>query len=480
MPWWSLSRPRAIKAVVVTGSEAAGATPAEPEDAPPSSLDALATGVSASSLSGGAEELRNYDPLAVEISQSVTTPSATDAKAARRRRFSAPHIGRAPSRVWGMTSSAANSEPEELRAQLAVLRGELEELEAQWAEESTSLLLQLQRKDELLFSFMTSSMDERRAATPDPPDAGGGSSAIRARLETRMSDSRRIALAAEASAVEQQRQRQQQQQQHQQPKPPPTAAVLARATSGDAHPSLRHGESDVSLASSSDLAAAAAGGGGGREIYASVERVTEEGLATFEAELKGLTMAAAAAHQRAAAQGIGGGGAANGGGRAPPSGVIEGFKAEDNVWSYTSSCADGALWARGDAEQCLLKGYVHCPGVRANALFDVLLQVALRLSLALPSTTPRPPLYSPLTSACGCSPRPSRACCRTRSARCGSTSSRAAPTRRRGSKTTASSRRARPRARAGPRPPKTRRRPTTSTSSGGCCSTSPSRARRAR
>ena len=93
---------------------------------------------------------------------------------------------------------------------------------------------------------------------------------------------------------------------------------------------------------------------------ASIAPVDEDGLATFEQELHALSTAAAAAHLQRSMR--------------DSERVVEGFKAEAHAWSHTLSCADGALWARGDAEECLFKGYVQCPGVRANALFDALLQ----------------------------------------------------------------------------------------------------------
>ena len=255
---------------------------------------------------------------------------------------------------------------------VAVLQRELADLEAMWAAETTSLLEMVRRKDEQIWQLVADQADGFQS----PMGAG-----------------RRVALEAEAMAVGEHLQRRQQQQR----------AMMSRdgGSSKSSHGGSCRSERDVSgggtmaptplsvgssrSARGSSYSGGSGGGGvaggvaGGElsEAEGAAQKITESGFGAFERELVELAGAASTAQRQQADRSRTSG----------PGQVVDGFKAdkESGHWSYTVSSDDGGLWARGSAEETFFKGFVHVPGVRANALFDALQQPKALKSL-LPHT----------------------------------------------------------------------------------------------
>ena len=217
----------------------------------------------------------------------------------------------------------------------SVLRAELLALEEAWAMERAALLDQLAAKDETIWTLVRDQMsgperlgrtpsfflkeatgvDESAAAAPDVAPAAPPPMLIK-----RVSNHAVATLAAEQAEAEAANRAWQQASAHDEAPPhedpPPQEDGAARD-----------------------------------------EPITELALERFEAALSELNHAAAATPPP------------------PATGDAEAFRTgAEGAWSFASSCAEGALSAKGDASQQLLKGCVTLPHVHAPALFDALLR----------------------------------------------------------------------------------------------------------
>ena len=218
-----------------------------------------------------------------------------------------------PSKALAQNSSNAAEQ------QLAILREELKTLETSWASEREILLEQLKRKDETIWSLASQQMGAAADMVGAPTDSMPPTP-IRSQ----------ISMAAVAEV--------------QREKAEAEAAERAwRASSAE----LEQADDDEN----------------------DVELINETDLGKFESELLSFDKDAErhAESQHGQRQNMR---------RGSVPGDAEAFKSgkESGSWSHTAISQEAALWAKGDASQHMLKGYVLLPNVRAAALFDALLR----------------------------------------------------------------------------------------------------------